>query len=107
MWPREGTRPRKPSEATRWMEAAEAQSIPHAKDGVGAPGPSQFPFFLKFLGLRVTNSAAPGRGGGGVRGRPEAGSLGQGGRHQGEASRTGQRPALSCVPLGQHSPSLN
>lgn len=101
MWPREGTRPRKPS------EAAEAQSIPPAKDGVGAPSPSQFPFCLKLLRLRVTNSAAPGRGGGGVCGRPEAGSLGQGGRHQGEASRTGQRPALSCVPLGQHCPSLN
>lgn len=90
------------------MEAAEGQSIPLAKDGVGAPSPSQFPFFLKFVGLRHQLSS-PREGWGRCSG--EAGGWQPGPGRQaprgGLQNRAGARPELCALVLAQHFPSLN
>lgn len=61
------------------------------------PGPSQLPFLLKFLGLRHQRGSPAGVGGG-VGGRPEAGSQAR------EADTKGRAPEQGRVPTGAMCP---
>ena len=115
VWPQEGTRPRKPSAATRWMEAAEARSIPPARDGVGAPGrPARGCRGARPLPASLPSEVSPAasptrqprgsRVGGGVGGRPEAGSQAREAGTKGRAPEQGRVRTRAVCPRASPAP---